>query len=107
MIKKLIAKVINWACADEIVTVGSIKVMHPKTTFTDTIQEKTTDAGVQVSRVRPDSGTEAPDQFPANPINGQLWFATDTLTLYVFIGIGQVGANAKGWFNLKQALYAP
>ena len=107
MIKKLIARVINWACADETVTVGSIKVMHPRTTFTDTVQEKTTNAGVQVKAVRPDSGTEAPDKFPAVPTLGQLWFATDTVTLYVYIGMGQPGANAAGWFNLKQALYAP
>jgi len=51
-------------------------------------------------------GTEVPDQFPLGPTAGQLWFATDTLSMYVFIGIGQVGANAGGWFNLKQALYA-
>jgi hypothetical protein len=106
MIKKFIAKIINWACEDEIITVGSIKVNHPRTTYTDTIQEKTTDAGVEVSRLRSNSGTETPDQFPANPIAGQHWYAIDTTKYYIFIGIGQPGANAKGWFNLKNAQYS-
>lgn len=86
MIKHIIAKFINWVCVDEIITVGSIKVMHPRTTYTDTIVEKTTGAGVTVTGLRPAAGTEVPDQFPALPIVGQIFYATDTAKIYVYLG---------------------
>ena len=104
MIKKLIAGIINWACKDEMVTVGSIKVMHPKTTYTDTIAEKTTNAGVQISRMRTDTGAA----FPGSPVVGQMYYlvahATYPNGLYIYTNdaVGTIG----GWFPLKHALYA-
>lgn len=108
IIKKSIARLLSWLLKDEVLQVGSIAVCHPRTTYTDTIAEKTANAGVEITNPRPNAGTESPDQFPlaADSKVGQLWFATDTYKLYVFVGIGQPGANAKGWFNLKNAQYA-
>lgn len=37
---------------------------------------------------------------------GALFFRTDELKLYIQIGVGAPGADAKGWFNLKNAQYA-
>lgn len=45
-----------------------------------------------------------------NPIGaplGALFFRTDELKLYIMIGVGAAGADARGWFNLKNAQYAP
>ena len=108
LLKKLLAKAINNILKDEEVTVGTIRVLHKETVKADTIQEQTTNAGVQITNPRPNSGTESPDQFPAAADSkvGQIWYATDTYKLYVFLGIGQPGCNAKGWFNLKNAQYA-
>ena len=43
---------------------------------------------------------------PLVPKLGSLFFDTTTLKLYIFIGSGQPGADAQGWFNLKNAQYA-
>jgi len=52
------------------------------------------------------TGTEVPDQFPASPTVSNLWYATDTNRLYCYTGIsGYSGNNAKGWFNLMNAVY--
>ena len=99
--KKLIAKFLNWALRDEILTVGSIKVCHPRTTYTDTIQERTPGSGVQITAMRANSGTS----FPITPQIGEFFYRTDTKALFVFIGLGEVGTT-DGWFNLKQAVYA-
>lgn len=37
---------------------------------------------------------------------GALWFDKTSKKLYVMIGIGEAGADARGWFNLKNAQYA-
>jgi hypothetical protein len=51
-------------------------------------------------------GTESPNQFPASPQTGDLWYATDTSKMYCFTGLsGYSGANAAGWFNLMQSVY--
>jgi len=104
--RRLIGKFLCWVLKDQSLTIGDVIVMHPNSLKADNIVEKSTNAGVEVSRLRPNSGTEAPDQFSANPIVGQLWYATDTYKIYIFLGIGQPGCNAKGWFNLKSAQYS-
>ena len=54
------------------------------------------------SRTRVNYGTA----FPLKPLNGELFFRTDLKAIYLWIGIGEVGADGAGWFNLKQAVYA-
>jgi hypothetical protein len=44
--------------------------------------------------------------FPASPKMGQLFFRTDLKAMFIFIGVGEIGTTS-GWFNLKQAVYAP
>ena len=104
--RKLIAKFLTWALQDQTLCVGSLRIKDRDTIYVDTVDEETAGAGVQVKKLRPDSGTETPSQFPGSPTVGQKWFATDTLKEYVFVGIGQPGANAAGWFNVKNAHYA-
>jgi len=103
--KKLMARFLSWILQDQILFVGSLGVCHPHTTYTDTIQEKSTNAGVQVIGLRPGSGTS----FPASPNIGQFFHRTDENKMYVFIGVGQPGTYPPvngGWFNLKYAQYA-
>ena len=99
--KKAIAGLLSWILKDEALSVGSIRVCHPGTTYTDDIEEKTVGAGVIVKKMRSDSGAS----FPAAPVVGQFFYRTDLKAPFVFVGIGEPGTT-DGWFNLKQALYA-
>lgn len=107
MIKKIIARFLSWALKDEILKVGSVAIQHPKTMYTDTIVEKTINAGVSITYPRPDSGTTFP--IAANSHAGQLFFkytaTPDDGSLYVFYGVGREGCNADGWFKLDNAYY--
>ena len=42
---------------------------------------------------------------PVAPLVGSLFFRTDELKIYIFLGIGEPGTTA-GWFNLKSAQYS-
>lgn len=45
--------------------------------------------------------------FPTQPLPGELFFRTDLKAMFIQLGIGETGCDAAGWFNMKQAVYAP
>jgi hypothetical protein len=101
--RRLIGKFINWVMADQRLSVGDLVVNKPNTIYTDSIAEKTTNAGVAVTSLRPNSGTS----FPASADSkvGQIFYRSDEKKIYCFIGVGEPGTTS-GWFNLKNAQYA-
>ena len=108
MIKKAFAKFLSWMLKDEVLHVGSFHVEHPNTIYSNTIVEKTANAGVQITYPRPDSGTSFPSAANAKP--GQLFFKYTATpadgSLYVFYGAGRAGCDAAGWFKLDNAYYS-
>jgi len=106
MIKKFIVRFLNNLLKDENLTVGSLSVMHPETIKTDSIVEQTAGAGVTITGLVCQTGTQANIPAAINSHVGQLYYVTDQYQLLVHIGVGQAGADGKGWYNLKLSQYA-
>ena len=104
-LKRLFAKALTWALKDEVVGIGSVRIIHPHTMYTDDLTENTPGAGTRLTKAYAETGTT----FPLTPKAGQFFYKyTATVAdgyLYVYIGVGRTGTT-NGWFNLSQALYA-
>lgn len=101
--RRLLQKFFNYVMRDADVTVGTIRVLKKDTMYTDSIEEQTPGAGVQIKNNRPNSGASFP--LLADSKVGQFFYRTDLKAPYVFIGVGEPGTTS-GWFNLKHAQYA-
>ena len=44
--------------------------------------------------------------FPVKPLPNEIFYNTTDKKMYIFIGIGEPGCDANGWFNLKNAQYS-
>ncbi len=101
MIRKLLQRFINYVMRDADMTVGTLHISKKYTIYTDSIEEQTAGAGVQIKGMRPTSGAA----FPASPLVGETFYRTDLKAPFMFIGVGEPGTTS-GWFNLKHAQYA-